>query len=131
MKKIDRRTAMTTAVAAGTTFAGINAVSAKTQQRSDEEKQDGLTDDQKYVMEAGMTEEESECWKKIAEAAGAFFALPELHPMDKQEVATAVHVIQNKLLGRPTYRKYLKLAKAGFAEKEKAKEKAEKQKERK
>ena len=28
------------------------------------------------------------------------------------EVATAVHVIQNKLLGRPTYRKYLAAHKA-------------------
>ena len=26
--------------------------------------------------------------------------------MDKQEIATAIHVIQNKLLSRPTYRKY-------------------------
>jgi hypothetical protein len=27
--------------------------------------------------------------------------------MDKQEVATAIHVVQNKLLSRPTYRRYL------------------------
>jgi hypothetical protein len=30
--------------------------------------------------------------------------------MDDHEVAHAIHVIQNKLLGRPAYRQYLKLA---------------------
>ena len=68
--------------------------------------------DRDFVMAAGMTEAEADCWAKIAEAAGAFFKLPELHPLDNQEVVTAVHVIQNKLLSRPTYRRYLKLAKA-------------------
>jgi hypothetical protein len=32
--------------------------------------------------------------------------------MDTQEVATAIHVIQNKLLSRPAYRKYLQIAKS-------------------
>jgi hypothetical protein len=64
------------------------------------------------VIAVGMTEGEADCWMATAEAAGKFFALPELHPMDKQEVATAIHVIQNKLLGRPTYRRYLERAKA-------------------
>ena len=68
--------------------------------------------DEEFVMAAGMTEDEAECWKKLAEAAGAFFELPELHPMDRQEVASAIHIVQNKLRGRPTYRKYLELAKA-------------------
>lgn len=68
--------------------------------------------DRGFVMGAGLTAEEADCWRLAAETAGAFFALPELHPMDRQEVATAVHVIQNKLLGRPTYRRYLELAKA-------------------
>lgn len=70
------------------------------------------TADHLAVTEAGLTEAEAECWAKVAEAAGAFFQLPELHPLDKAEVATAVHVIQNKLLGRPTYRKYLAAHKA-------------------
>jgi hypothetical protein len=37
--------------------------------------------------------------------------------MDDHEVAHAIHVIQNKLLGRPTYRKYLETAKAAGAKK--------------
>ena len=77
---------------------------------------DELTPDQKFVMEAGMTRDEAECWKKIAEAAGCFFKLPELHPTDAAEVAQAIHVVQNKLLGRPTYRKYLQMAKQARAE---------------
>ncbi|MFN3192424.1 MAG: hypothetical protein ACE361_18070 [Aureliella sp.] len=71
--------------------------------------------DRSAVLEAGMTEQEADCWRKIADAAGAFFQLPEMHPMDATEVASAVHVIQNKLLGRPTYRAYLAAHKAAAA----------------
>lgn len=67
--------------------------------------------DRKRVLAVGMTEAEADCWALIARAAGAFFQLPKLHPMDDQEVAQAVHVVQNKLLARPTYRKYIELAK--------------------
>ncbi len=68
--------------------------------------------DRDFVIAAGMTDAEAACWEITAKAAGAFFALPELHPMDRQEVASAIHIIQNKLLSRPTYRKYLENAKA-------------------
>lgn len=68
--------------------------------------------DRDFVIAAGMTEAEADCWETIAKAAGQYFALPEDHPMDKQEVASAIHIVQNKLLSRPTYRKYLELAKA-------------------
>ena len=47
----------------------------------------------------------------IAQAAGKFFALPRLHPMDAQKVAQAIHVVQHKLLSRPAYRRYKELAK--------------------
>jgi hypothetical protein len=63
------------------------------------------------VIAIGMTEGEADCWMAAAEVAGKFFALAEMHPMDKQEVATAIHVIQNKLLSRPSYRRYLEEAK--------------------
>ena len=68
--------------------------------------------DRDFVIAAGMTEGEADCWELAAKTAGAFFTLPEMHPMDRGEVASAIHIIQNKLLGRPTYRKYLELAKA-------------------
>jgi hypothetical protein len=64
------------------------------------------------VLAVGMTEGEADCWELAANLAGKYFALPELHPTDRQEVATAIHIIQNKLLGRPTYRRYLEGAKA-------------------
>jgi hypothetical protein len=58
-----------------------------------------------------MTDAEADCWVTVARAAGQFFELPKLHPMDDHEVAHAIHVIQHKLLSRPTYRKYKELAK--------------------
>ena len=81
----------------------------------DKEPQDR---DRKNVMAAGMTAEEADCWKLAAQTAGAFFKLPELHPMDNHEIAQAIHIIQNKLLGRPTYRRYLELSKQGATERD-------------
>jgi hypothetical protein len=69
-------------------------------------------EEREHVLAVGMTEGEADCWVLAANLAGRFFALPELHPMDKQEVATAIHVIQNKLLSRPTYRRYREIVKA-------------------
>ena len=62
--------------------------------------------DRKSVLAAGLTEAEADCWELAAELAGKLFELPQLHPMDRQEIATAIHVIQYRLLSRPTYRKY-------------------------
>ena len=62
------------------------------------------------VMRLGLTEQEAECWELASSLAGKFFQLPKLHPMDDHEVAQAIHIIQNKLLSRPAYRKYLELA---------------------
>ena len=118
MSKINRRTAMTSAVVAGATAATASVATAQEAESTQDDKPK-FTKDQTYIMEAGLDEKEADAWKKTAEAAAAFFALPELHPLDNKEVATAIHVIQNKLLGRPTYRKYLKVAKAGY-EKERA-----------
>lgn len=83
--------------------------------------QDDIKTDKECIMAAGLTEAEADCWEKIAAAAGAFFQLPQLHPEDNKEVAVAIHVVQNKLLGRPTYRKYLEVAKANQKRKQKQK----------
>lgn len=106
------------------TAVGYTAVSASNLSETpestdlqDKQKKAAPTADQQFVMKAGMTRQEAECWKLIAEAAGAFFALPEMHQMDRQEVSNAIHIIQNKLLSRPTYRKYLELAKAARGKK--------------
>lgn len=79
---------------------------------ADDEKKAEPKTDRERVIAVGMTEAEADCWAAIADAAGKFFALPKIHVMDDHEVVHAVHVIQNKLLARPTYRKYLELAKA-------------------
>jgi hypothetical protein len=62
--------------------------------------------DRDCVIASGMTEAEADCWVATAKAAKLFFDLPELHPTDKQDIADAIHVIQLRLLSRPTYRKY-------------------------
>jgi len=80
-----------------------------------EEVQSDLSNKQDFdrmaVKFAGFTDAEADCWKLLAQAAGKFFELPELHPMDKEEVANATHIIQDKLLSRPTYRQYVAEAK--------------------
>ena len=101
--KTSRRTAIAATLAAGASLSPLATVN------TDDDKR---TKDEEFVIAAGMTEKEAEVWRKVAEVAGDFFKLPELHPMDNQEVASAIHIIQNKLLSRPTYRKYLELAKA-------------------
>jgi hypothetical protein len=109
MNHIDRRTLLKAAAIAGASatvgFAGIP------------QTDDGYKAERERMVSLGFTEGEAECWEMAARAATAFFKLPELHPMDKQEVATAIHVLQNKLLGRPTYRKYLESAKAAAEKK--------------
>ena len=66
--------------------------------------------DRERVIAVGLTDQEAECWELSALLAGKFFQLPKLHEMDGHEVAQAIHVIQNKLLGRPAYRRYWELA---------------------
>ena len=111
-----RRTVVKTAML-GTAAATISGsgMSAKATAKA----QDEIKTDRECIMEAGLTEAEAICWEKTAEAAGLFFQLPELHPEDAKEVSVAVHVIQQKLLGRPTYRKYLEIAKANHELKKK------------
>lgn len=66
--------------------------------------------DRDRVIACGLTDDEADCWELAATLARKLFALPKLHQMDDHEVAHAIHVIQNKLLGRPAYRQYLQLA---------------------
>jgi hypothetical protein len=101
MNHITRRSALAAAATAGAaafTQAADNKIAAD--------------EDRKRVIAASLTEAEADCWAATAEAAGKFFALPQLHVMDDHEVSHAIHVIQHKLLARPAYRKYLELAKA-------------------
>lgn len=107
MDEVTRRNALQLVAGAGL----VAAVGANAEAQEAKENKKPMTD-REFVLAVGMTPEEADCWAAAAEAAGKFFALSELHPMDKQEVASAIHILQNKLLSRPTYRKYLELAKA-------------------
>jgi hypothetical protein len=114
---VTRRTAMQTAGSLGA-VAAIVGLSPLLQAQPPQDDHDMNPPDRRTdrdcVIAAGMTEAEADCWETIAKAAGQFFDLPEQHPMDAQEMASAIHIVQNKLLSRPTYRKYLELAKAAY-----------------
>jgi len=78
-----------------------------------------MTTDRDRTKATGFTDEEADCWELAAALAGKFFALPPVHSSkfarnqketDNHEAAHAMHVIQHKLLARPAYRQYLKLA---------------------
>jgi hypothetical protein len=97
-----------------TALAGAVALGSLTPGEAAAEGPDSDLDDKaerQRVIACGMTEAEADCWLLTAKAAGKFFELPKLHPMDDHEVAHAIHVIQHKLLGRPAYRRYKDLAK--------------------
>jgi hypothetical protein len=62
--------------------------------------------DRACVLASGMTDAEADCWELAGALAGKYLNLPELHPMDRDEMARVFHIIQYRLLSRPTYRKY-------------------------
>ena len=109
MDELTRRDALQRTAGAGLLAALVPGAGAEAAQ---DDRAEAPKTEKERVMAVGMTEAEADCWEAAADLAGKFFALPELHPMDKSEVATAIHVIQNKLLSRPTYRRYIAPAKS-------------------
>jgi hypothetical protein len=109
MDQVTRRQAVGVAALAGALAATGLAPSGAA---ADSPAKSGLDEkaERQHVLGCGFTESEADCWIHVAQAAGKFFDLPKLHPMDDQEVAQAIHVIQNKLLSRPVYRRYKGLA---------------------
>lgn len=109
MDELTRREVLKTFTVAGT-VSGLPS-EPQTQKGGDMTDEEKKIDRQRIIA-CGMTEAEADCWETLAEAIGMFFKLPKLHPADAEEVALAAHVIQQKLLSRPTYRKYLELARS-------------------
>lgn len=56
------------------------------------------------LLRAGLTEAEARAWEKLGAAAAALLALPELHPMEREEACHALHRLQDYLLSRPAMR---------------------------
>jgi hypothetical protein len=103
MHDLNRRDAMKL-VAAGTPMAAFGALRA-------DDANDALPLDRQAVLAAGMTEAEADCWELTGDLAGKMLNLPSDHPMEEHEVAHELHAIQNRLLARVTYRRYLAHAK--------------------
>jgi hypothetical protein len=57
-----------------------------------------------------LTGQEAECWELTGTLAGRLYNLPTLHETDWHDLVHTIHIIQNKLMARPAYRKYLQLA---------------------
>jgi hypothetical protein len=57
-------------------------------------------------LASGMTEAEADCVELARDLAVNLLKLPEMTAMDKREITLALHIIQNHLLSRPTYRKF-------------------------
>jgi len=117
MDDLTRRAALALAATAGGVGAAASDEPAKPielPKPADPAKPSAAPDpgDKDRVKACGLTEAEADCWEAVAAAAGKFFGLPKMHPMDEHEVAHAIHVIQFKLLARPTYRRYLELTRA-------------------
>jgi hypothetical protein len=67
-------------------------------------------DERERALAAGLTEREAECWELAGTLASQLYRLSILHETDWHDLIHASHIIQNKLLARPAYRKYLQLA---------------------
>jgi hypothetical protein len=67
---------------------------------------DGELKDRKRVLSVGFTDDEADAWLSVNRGAAKMLLLPELHPSDRKDIADAVHILQNMLMLRPTYKKY-------------------------
>ena len=56
------------------------------------------------LVDAGMTDDEVRAMSLTVDCANEIFDLPKLHPMDDEEFCHAIHVVQEKLLARPSMR---------------------------
>lgn len=54
----------------------------------------------------GLTTAELEAWNLLAAAATRIMSLPSQHPMEREEYAHAIHVLQRCLLARPAVRDF-------------------------
>jgi hypothetical protein len=110
MDDVTRRQAVGIAPCAGAlAFTGLTPGAASADRKPKAEFDEKA--ERKRVLACGLTEAEADCWVVVAKAAGQFFDLPKLHPMDDHEVAQAIHIIQHKLLSRPVYRRYKQIVK--------------------
>ena len=61
------------------------------------------------AVSVGLTEQEAECWELAGTLASRLYRLPTLHDTDWHDMVHAIHIIQDKLLARPAYWKYLQV----------------------
>ncbi len=107
MNELTRRQVLRAAAAAGL----LGGTTASALARKTLTVQERTQVDRDFVLEAGMTEAEADCWDAANQFAGAYLGL---EPMGQgHEHIHAIHVLQEKMLSRPTYRRYLEAAGGG------------------
>ncbi|RZS40757.1 hypothetical protein EV193_10370 [Herbihabitans rhizosphaerae] len=124
MEEISRRRVLrsTAAVAAVTPLLAVPAAataseprkpgSSESESTTSRENRDWTQEelkDRARVLEVGFTEDEADAWLLVNRAAAKVLSLPELHPSDRADWADAIHTLQNRLMLRPTYKKYREL----------------------
>ena len=111
MDEITRRDVLgATAIVGAASLAAMVPASASAEEKPNVESNEKL--DRQHVLACGLTEAEADCWVLLGRTAAKFFELPKLHVMDDHEIAHAIHILQYRLLSRPTYRKYTEKPKA-------------------
>jgi hypothetical protein len=69
-----------------------------------EELEELIAQGRRNLVELGMTEAELDAWNALASVAGAMLQLPELYPLQAEEIAHDFHKLQSRLLARPVFR---------------------------
>lgn len=57
-----------------------------------------------FFWATNMNQEEIEAYKHLAESANMILALPNLHPMEREEICHDFHSLQYRLLARSNMR---------------------------
>jgi hypothetical protein len=68
------------------------------------EREEVAVQGRRNLVKLGMTEAELDIWYALAPVAGTMLELPELYPMQQEEIAHDFHKLQSRLLARPVFR---------------------------
>jgi hypothetical protein len=66
--------------------------------------EDEINNQRENLVELGMTQAELDVWYALGSVAGTMLYLPELYPMQQEEIAHDFHKLQSRLLARPVFR---------------------------
>jgi hypothetical protein len=107
MDPLDRRRVLKLATVSGLVLGALPPATSSAQESPGRR----APSDREHVLAAGMSEAEADCWEQVNRFASAFLRLEPT--AERHEHVHAIHRLQEWLLARPTYRRYLESAGAG------------------